>query len=88
MAAITFDVGRKSAVFSLGAPAAIGIGFTVAVSGGGPPYEGEYTVDPNFSTQTLETRDKLLRENVTVNPIEVARVSNPAGGKTIFIGGI
>ena len=31
MAAITFDVGRKKAAFSLGTPAAIGIGFHVSV---------------------------------------------------------
>ena len=32
MAAITFDVGRKKAAFSLGTPAAIGIGFHVSVA--------------------------------------------------------
>ena len=57
MAAITFDVGRKKAAFSLGA-------------------------------QELATKDRLLKDNVTVDPIAVARVENPAGGKTIFIGGI
>ena len=89
MAAIAFDIGRRKASFTLGSPAAIGIGFNVSINAdGGEPYKGEYTVKPKFDTQTLATKDKLLREDVTVEAIEVARVSNPAGGKTIFIGGI
>ena len=51
------------------------------------PYTGDYIVDPNFATQMLETKEKYMLDDVTVNPIEVARVSNPAGGRTIYIGG-
>ena len=51
------------------------------------PYTGNYIVDPDFATQTLETKEKYMLDDVTVNPIEVARVSNPAGGRTIYIGG-
>lgn len=58
------------------------------VSVGGDPYTGDYVVDPSFVKSTLPTKDKLLLEDVTVNPIEVARVSNPSGGTTIYIGGI
>lgn len=58
------------------------------VSVEGDPYTGDYVVDPSFVKSTLPTKDKLLLEDVTVNPIEVARVSNPSGGKTIYIGGI
>lgn len=53
----------------------------------GDPYEGSYVVDPKFESITLETKNKVLSNDVTVNPIEVARVSNPSGGKTVFIGG-
>lgn len=90
MDAITFDVGRKKAAFSIGTPAAIGIGFHVSIrgGGGGEPYDGPYTVTPNFETQELATKDKILKDNVTVDPIAVARVENPSGGKTIYIGGI
>ena len=89
MAAITFDVGRKKAAFSLGTPAAIGIGFHVSVREvGGEPYDGPYTVTPDFETQELATKDRVLKDNVTVDPIAVARVENPSGGKTIYIGGI
>lgn len=63
--------------------------FDVAVNTQGDvvPYTGDYIVDPDFATQTLETKEKYMLDNVTVNPIEVARVSNPAGGRTIYIGG-
>jgi len=55
---------------------------------GGDPYAGEYEVDPDFTGHTLLTKNKLLLENVVVNPIEVASVSNTSGGKTVYIGGI
>lgn len=75
--------------FTLAKKQALSVAFSVSVlfGGGGEPYTGKYTVNPTFGTQTLETKNKHLRDNVTVQPIEVSRVSNPAGGKTIFIGG-
>lgn len=89
MPTIKFDVGRKQAAFSLVIPDSIGIGFHVSVREvGGEPYDGPYTVTPDFETQELATKDRLLKDNVTVDPIAVARVENPSGGKTIFIGGI
>ncbi len=85
---VTFQINRPRASFSLAAPPALGIGFNVSVRpGGGTPYRGEYVVDPRFEAQTLETKDKVMSDDVIVNPIEVARVTNPSGGKTIFIGG-
>ena len=53
----------------------------------GVPYTGSYTVRPNFTQQSLETRNKILMENVNITPIEVQRVSNLSGGKTVYIGG-
>lgn len=61
------------------------------ITGGSASYEtyrGAYTVDPDFDGITLETRGKVMRDDVTVKPIEVARVSNTQGGKTVYIGGI
>ena len=55
---------------------------------GGDPYTGDYVVDPSFVKSTLPTKDRLLLEDVIVNPIEVSRVSNPSGGTTVYIGGI
>lgn len=69
---------------------ALSVAFDVTIRGGsgGEPYDGPYTVTPDFETQELATKDRLLKDNVTVDPIAVARVENPSGGKTIFIGGI
>lgn len=51
-------------------------------------YQGEYDVEPSFTEKTLKTKDKLLLDDVTVNPIRVERMSNAAGGITVYIGGI
>ena len=88
MVPITFKISRKAVGFSVRAPARIGISFDVSVRNGGELYNGPYTVGPHFAAQVLPTKEKVLREDITVNPIDVARVSNPAGGNTIYIGGI
>lgn len=78
---VTFELTQKTT---------LSVAFDVTIRGGsgGEPYDGPYTVTPDFETQELATKDRLLKDNVTVDPIAVARVENPAGGKTIFIGGI
>ena len=78
---VTFELTQKTAL-------SVAFDVTIRDGGGGEPYDGPYTVTPNFETQELATKDRLLKDNVTVDPIVVARVENPAGGKTIFIGGI
>lgn len=54
---------------------------------GAEVYAGVYNVEPNFEQQTLRTQNKLMRNDITVNPIAIASVSNNAGGKTVYIGG-
>ena len=88
MVPITFQISCKTVGFSVRAPARIGITFGVSVRNGGELYNGPYIVDPHFTAQVLSTKEKVLREDITVNPIDVARVSNPSGGNTIYIGGI
>lgn len=51
-------------------------------------YEGEYEIAPSFDSQTLETRNKTLTEDILVKAIEVQTVTNLSGGKTVYIGGI
>lgn len=51
-------------------------------------YSGATTVNPDFVGTVLETAQKILLDDVTINPIEVVRTSNPQGGKTVYIGGI
>lgn len=51
-----------------------------------PTYDGEYSVTPRFYEQTLETKEKLMIDNVTVEVIPAHEVTNPAGGLTVTIG--
>lgn len=51
-------------------------------------YDGSYEVNPDFNGTTLQTAGKAMRNNVNVNPIQVENVSNPQGGRTVYIGGI
>lgn len=53
-----------------------------------PVYTGETTVDPDFDGTVLMTANKVVNQNITINPIQVESVSNPAGGRTVYIGGI
>ena len=48
-------------------------------------YEGPYTVYPDTFDQTLDTSNKVMREDVVVREIPFAEVSNPAGGTTVII---
>ena len=53
-----------------------------------PTYTGATEVDPDFDGVTLQTANKVLVNNITVNPIKVESVSNLSGGRTVYIGGI
>lgn len=66
------------------------IGDVVLETGGDIPlYQGPYEVDPKVEqTVVLSTKGKRMKENVVVDPIEITRVSNTAGGTTVYIGGI
>lgn len=51
------------------------------------PYEGPVDILPSFDRSVLETKNKKLLDDLTVEPIPVYRVTNPTGGVTIVIGG-
>jgi hypothetical protein len=51
-----------------------------------PTYDGEYSITPRFYEQKLETKEKLMTDDVTVDVIPVHEVTNPAGGITVTIG--
>lgn len=59
---------------------------TAIIQTGGDPYDGEYTVTPRVYAQTLATRYKTMRENVTVLEIPYYETTNPQGGSTVYIG--
>lgn len=49
-------------------------------------YKGEYTVVPTFDAQTLQTKSKTMRDDVTVESIPFSEVTNPQDGITLTIG--
>lgn len=56
-------------------------------SGDVPVYDGAYSVTPKvYEETTLETKQKLMRNNVTVARIPQYQVSNDADGVTLIIG--
>ena len=49
-------------------------------------YKGPYTVDPSaYCEIILPTKGKSMSDNVVVNKIYSAAVSNPSGGNTFYI---
>ena len=52
-----------------------------------PPYEGSYSVRPDFQSQLLDTKGKKMLNDLEVTEIRVLEVTNPFGGVTVFIGG-
>ena len=58
---------------------------TIVYEGGGPPYEGEYDVTPKIEEQKLETKNKTMKEDVTIFAIPYSSVTNPEGGETVNI---
>lgn len=51
-----------------------------------PNYEGSYEITPKVVEQMLETKDKSMVDDVTVNAIPYVEVSNVGGGYTATIG--
>ena len=49
-------------------------------------YEGDYNVIPHVYNQTLETKDKTMIDNITIEPIPIAQVINLKNGYTVTIG--
>ena len=50
-------------------------------------YTGDYEITPTVDGQVLETANKTMVEDVTINPIPYEEVTNLSGGKTATIGG-
>lgn len=60
---------------------------TAVISWEGDPYEGETEVESHlYDPIILETKHKTMMDNVTVLPITILDVDNPAGGYTVTIG--
>ena len=62
------------------------ITFNAQAGGRLPYYDGEYIFEPRKVEQTLDTKNKSMRNDVTINPIYYSETTNPSGGLTIVIG--
>lgn len=51
-------------------------------------YDGEYVVNPSFNEQILDTKHKMMEDDVVVEPIMVSTTINLSGGNTVYIGGV
>lgn len=51
-------------------------------------YDGDYIVAPKIIAQELECKDKVMKDNVTVNEIYYNETENESGGYTAQIGEI
>ena len=86
---VTFDDGLTLAVDFALDPATMEVYFGEIVPIDDlPAYTGAYDVAPKFAAQKLATNGKKMRDDVTVEAIEVQRVSNTSGGRTVYIGGL
>ncbi len=56
-------------------------------SGELPVYTGAHEVIPATTAQTLATKEKIVKKDITVAKIPYYEVSNSADGKTAIIGG-
>lgn len=50
-------------------------------------YEGDYTVIPKITEQEMQTKNKMMKDNVTIQQIPFHEFSNETG-TTVVIGGI
>lgn len=58
----------------------------IFVINNGEVYEGEYEVTPRVYQQVLETRDKIMLNDVVVHIIPLAKTLNTSNGYTATIG--
>lgn len=50
-------------------------------------YEGDYTITPKVEEQKMQTKNKMMKDNVTIERIPFHEFSNETG-TTVVIGGI
>lgn len=88
--AISFDLGPEVQEFDVAlfcdAPfldASMDMGVTVKKEA--PEYQGTYSIIPATSDQTIMTKGRLMKENVTVQEIPYFEVSNASNGVTVTI---
>lgn len=86
---LTFELsGDSNLSFELSKDNSISFDVKTPSYSGASYYGGATVVIPDFDEITLYTANKFVDKNITVEPIQVERVSNLSGGLTVYIGGI
>ena len=85
---IRFRVERKHIKMSIEPkkPIQMKVEKAVTVGVSSRTYEGSYEVIPMVDGQTMETKEKYMKDDVTVHPIPYFSVGNNSGGNTVYIG--
>ena len=84
-AALTGTINGSSELVGVIQPARFLRGM-IAISGAEDSYDDGYIVTPRVHAQTLNTKNKLMKDNVSVLAIPYYETSN-LSGKTVYIGG-
>lgn len=90
-ASITGDVKTNASVQGhvsvspLSISADVSLGRVTIIHSDMPDYEGEYEVTPATEAQTLNTKNRTMRDDLNINKIPYYDVANPYG-RTIYIG--
>jgi len=50
-------------------------------------FEGNYEIIPKIIPQNLETKGKVMKNNINIREIPYYEVSNDSSGNTVYIGG-
>ena len=84
-----FEIQEESFSFELGfsgeSPFPVSFSEAITPVVTAESYAGPYEVVPKTESQTLETADKLMTQDVTVQAIPFYRTSNQSGGYTATI---
>ncbi len=65
---------------------ALDIAFDDRVCMAGDMFDGDYILTPRADPQTVPTKNKILLEDMVVDAIPYAEVTNLSNGKTVTIG--
>lgn len=78
------EIPMKVSASNVTVPMRVGVAYNKI---DGERYDGETEVESHlYDPIILETKNKLMPDNVTVLPITILDVDNPAGGYTVTIG--
>ena len=56
----------------------------VTIGGGGETYEGEYVITPHTYEQVFETKNKTMKDDLTVLEIPYDETTNPYGTTVVI----